>query len=56
MDNLSKMLGRASVAMTERFYAPWVPAHHDQLRRAYLKTRLTADMSPNVIPFKKTGS
>ena len=56
MDNLSKMLGHASVAMTERFYAPWVPARHDQLRRAYLKTRLTADKSPNVIPFKKTGS
>jgi integrase len=56
MDNVSKLLGHASVAMTERFYAPWVPARHDQLRRAYLKTEAIEPIPANIIPFKKTGT
>jgi integrase len=56
MDNVSKLLGHASVAMTERYYAPWVPARQDQLRRAYLKTHQPPTTPPGVIPFPKAAN
>ena len=38
LDQVSKMLGHSSVAITEKSYAPWCRARQDQLRESVRKS------------------